>query len=121
MALTLARLCFAATVVATVWLSLTPQENSVQGDHGDKLAHATAYAVLGGLAVLSTRKQRGRLGLLLAVALLGFLLEAVQSTLPERTASLLDGAANLVGIAAGWGIAGYGLARAREAWGGSSP
>jgi VanZ family protein len=109
--------------VAIVVASLLPPELLVgpgpptdpRGPFGlvgaDKWLHAIGYAVLAGTLVPGVADDPDRPavgGYLLAVGLataLGLGVELLQWPHPGRTASLADGAANLVGAATGAGVA----------------
>jgi VanZ family protein len=72
---------------------------------GDKLNHALAYIMLtlyfGQLVGDSLRR---RLLVIAALIAYGITIEGLQSVLPPRTAELADMAANLAGMAIGWGL-----------------
>nr|WP_303648772.1 VanZ family protein [Haloarchaeobius litoreus] len=80
----------------------------------DKWQHGLAYAVLGGLVARALGRRTARAALLavgVAVAV-GFGVELLQSFVPWRTASLVDGAANAVGAVVG--VAGWQFASKRS-------
>ena|SRR5690349_19241761 len=88
-----------------IYLSLTPHPIDIPMENGDKLGHASAYAVLTfwWLQLMHTWKQR----ILFAVALLmlGIAIEYVQRWTGYRTFDYYDMLADVVGIAAGWLLA----------------
>lgn len=94
------RLAFAAALVATTWLMLTPSPPSTSGEAlpgYDKLAHAAIFA---SLALLASRAFASRAGAQTFVALVGYatLIEIVQP-LAGRAAEALDVVAGAVGAA----------------------
>ncbi len=82
---------------------------------GDKLNHALAYIVLtlyfGQLVGAGLRRRLLVIG---ALIVYGVTIEGLQSVLPPRTAELADMAANLVGMAIGWGLLSTPLGRVLE-------
>jgi VanZ family protein len=99
----LVRALFALSAAAIAVLSVIPEVPASDLPNADKLEHLAAYAVLGGLALLSAESRRGRALLAVGVVVLGLALEGVQALLPWRTASWADGAANLAGVVLGAG------------------
>jgi VanZ family protein len=73
---------------------------------GDKVHHALSYVVLGFLPVLR-EKVRPAVALLAAAVVLGWIIEIVQAY-TGRTPDMIDGMADVLGIAvgafAGWAV-----------------
>ncbi|MDZ7689537.1 MAG: VanZ family protein [Halobacteriales archaeon] len=95
------RILFAVAVVAVVAASLVsdpylPTADFVPGVASDKVWHAVGYFCLT-LVALYVFDQRP-LVVAVGVVLLGAGVELAQSFVPYRTASLLDMAANTVGV-----------------------
>ena len=106
------RAVFAAGAVALLLLSLLPLEIEEKGGfaHGDKVAHAMAFACL---AYAAVRGWPGRTrAIVLALLGYGVAIELLQTLTPLRSASLPDVAADMVGVALGLVLA-RGLARVR--------
>jgi VanZ family protein len=70
----------------------------------DKLLHFLGYAIVGSLAMLAIRHPRRQLGGLLALTLLGVLLELAQQWVPGRAFELADMAANGCGVFCGFQV-----------------
>ena len=97
-----------AVVIAVVAASLVPASAGTGGGFpagADKLLHLVGYAALSFsvAAALRTRTVRVLAAVVVAVAALGAGVELLQP-LVDRTASLLDAAANLGGATAGVAI-----------------
>lgn len=93
------RAALVAATIAIAWFAFTPAPPAGIERLWDKLQHAFAFLVLSALLDLAM-PGRGA-GFKIAVALgYGALIEAVQSQLPWRDASLRDLAADLLGIGA---------------------
>ena len=94
-----ARLALVVAVLAITWLALTPQPHpQLPGFDWDKLNHVAAFLVLAALADLGWPGRAAmpwRLGLLLGY---GVAIELVQALLPYRQGSVLDFAADAVGV-----------------------
>ena len=104
-----------AVALAVVAASLVPAEAGAAGGlpaGADKLLHAAGYAALSSsvAAALRARTAYVLVTVVVAVAVLGASVELVQPAV-GRTASLLDGAANLAGAMAGVSV--YWLVTAR--------
>ena len=95
------RLISACWIAALVYGSLAPADD-VQGAYafGDFVLHAFGYAALTVLLVLSQRHPRIWLAVGAAVAL-GLALELLQSFTGDRSASVIDVAADATGAAIG--------------------
>jgi VanZ family protein len=94
-------LAFVIYVAGVVVLSLRPGGDISTPGQTDKIAHFLAYAGMAFLALLTFRTKFTRaIALIFAVAL-GLLLEWLQLFIDGRSASLLDAAVNLLGIAVG--------------------
>ena len=97
------RLVLLAAVVVITYLATTQQQYPVVRELSDKASHFLAFYVLALLVDYSfprTNLGIAKLGWLIAY---GMMIEVVQSFIPNRTASLIDLAAD------GMGIALYGL------------
>ena len=102
------RLGWAAWLVLVVTVSLLPGESRpIQAlsalPFGAKIHHAASYALLGFLPVLRERR-RTAIALLVAVTVLGGVVEVLQPY-TGRTTDLMDWMANLAGMAVGAWIA----------------
>jgi VanZ family protein len=98
-----ARLGLGAAVLAITWLALTPQPDP-PGLGWDKLNHVAAFLVLAALAQLGWPGRGARwwwLGLLLGY---GLVIELVQGLLDYRQGSVLDFAADALGVALWHGL-----------------
>lgn len=82
-------------------LSLAPAAALPPMDLWDKLEHAIAYACLAAAGCVGFPSRRGRLRVILALAVLGGLLELAQTLAPGREPSLGDWIANVTGIGVG--------------------
>ena len=94
---------WAAIIVffAIAFLSLTPSYELPGPRLSDKIHHLIAYGVLTATAIMG-RHHRSVLTVLAAVIAYGFLLEALQGLMGlGRSASWLDGIANMVGALLG--------------------
>ena len=94
---------WAAIIVffAIAFLSLTPSYELPGPRLGDKIHHLIAYGVLTATAIMG-RHHHSVLTVLAAVIAYGFLLEALQGLMGlGRSASWLDGIANMVGALLG--------------------
>jgi VanZ family protein len=90
------------SIVAVIYLSLIPQvELPVDFWNADKAYHCAAYAWLSGLAMLSFPVRRFALSSALFMIILGILLEIGQHFIPGRSFSVLDMAANSLGVILG--------------------
>jgi VanZ family protein len=70
---------------------------------GDKFVHAGSYFLLMiWFAGLYARRRHFIIAIVLVV--LGFVLDALQGTLPSRSFDMWDVAANTAGIAVGWAV-----------------
>ena len=94
----LARVALVAAVTAISFLAFTDLAIPVVASLPDKLNHATAFAVLALLADYGFPTPRFGAAKILALAAYGVAIEAVQSFLPHRQASLLDLVADAAGI-----------------------
>ena len=96
------KILWAAGTLIILILSLLPKDMIIpEPPFSDKIAHFLAYGAvtLVGAMAASTLKRRVYLGL--AMLALGILLEFAQAFVPGRTPELLDGLANLGGVAGG--------------------
>ena len=98
-------------LTSIIYLSLTPKPPiTLSFSMGDKLGHLLAYGILMGWY---TQLYRGRMQLMLlaiAFALMGVLMEILQSVGGHRFFEYGDMLANTLGVAIGWWISGYLLA-----------
>jgi VanZ family protein len=93
------RLGLLAALMAISYLATTGQEFPVVKDISDKASHILAFYVLTLLVDFSFPKKTLGFSKIFALLTYGLLIEIVQSLLPDRTPSLLDLAADGVGIA----------------------
>jgi VanZ family protein len=106
-------LLFGVYLAAIVVASLAPPSRvSVMGQH-DKWFHLTAYVGLALVAWPALRSPTSFRRGLIALAFFGIALEGLQSLVPGRQPSLLDGAANVAGLLLG-GATMLGIVRFRE-------
>lgn len=90
-----------AFVGLVVYLSLTPDPLQIPAPEGVKLNHILAY---GWLMFWFAQLFAGgtRLGIALALALMGVALEVLQGMTPYRVFSYSDMIQNAIGVGAGW-------------------
>jgi len=91
-------------VAAVVVLSLIPVEADL-GEGRDKLAHFAAYGALSFWFAVMVRGRARQLGIAIAFAGMGVLLEFLQGMTGYRDFELADMLANAIGAALGWGLA----------------
>jgi len=92
-------LIWAVGVAGVVVLSLIPK--AAPSPRVDEYAHLAAFAVLAALSLLAFRRPRSAALSICCVVVVGLIIEAAQSLVPGRSASLEDVAANLAGVAMG--------------------
>ena len=97
----LCRIAFGIGVIAIAVLSLLPASDMPDVHMSDKIGHTLAYGCVMLAGGLGFWLQRQRLQVAGGLFLLGIAMELLQSLMPTRQMSLLDIAANTVGIAAG--------------------
>jgi len=88
-------------VVTIMVLSLLPQADMPNVHMSDKINHTLAYGCVMLAGGLGFWLRRERVRLVGGLFLLGAAMELLQGLLPSRHMSLLDLAANVLGIAAG--------------------
>lgn len=89
-------------VVATLcWALVTPGMGPGERFGADKIAHASAFALVGSLAAIAWPGRRAAVLSFLGLVLLGALTELAQMIVPYRSASLGDVAADVIGAAIG--------------------
>ena len=93
------RVALALALTVTMYLATTQQEFPVIDEINDKVTHVLAFYVLALLADYSSPKVKFNLGKGLTILGYGLLIEVIQYFLPYREFSLLDLAADGVGIA----------------------
>jgi len=86
-------------VVGIVVLSLVPK--AAPSPRIDEYVHLAAFAFLAALSLLAFRRPRSAALSIVSVVVVGLIIEAAQSLVPGRSASLEDVAANLAGVAVG--------------------
>jgi VanZ family protein len=94
-----------ALVLMIVYLSLAAQPIPLPGEHGDKIGHLAAYAVLMLWFVQLYSGAIVRRLLALAFVALGVGLEFAQLLTDTRTFDVADMAADSLGVAIGWLVA----------------
>jgi VanZ family protein len=97
----LARIGAALSLAVTVAGTLTPAEDLPPGLPPDVMLHIVGFGVPTLLAAISSRRGRGFLRAVAIIALAAVASELAQVLIPGRTVSVLDLAANLVGMALG--------------------
>jgi VanZ family protein len=93
------RIALAIALVAILHLATTERSYAVAEDLNDKVSHVLAFGVLAFLAEFSFPHQRSRAAVVILLLAFGVLIEAIQYFIPYRDASLLDLAADALGIA----------------------
>ena len=96
------QLVFGCAVVVVGGLSLLPQEVLPETGVWDKLEHTVAYAALCVIGAIAYPRKLARSKLLLGLVLYGVALEALQSIVPGRVASIADVSANTLGVVVGF-------------------
>jgi len=94
-----------ALVLTVVYLSLTPQPIAIPVEHGDKIGHLSAYAVLMVWFAQLYRSVTARCLLAVAFGALGIALEFAQLLTDTRTFEYSDMVADSLGVALGWLVA----------------
>ena len=89
---------------AIVFLSLTPRPPQLGIEHGDKLGHLAAYALLMFWFCRLYRARNARLAYGAAWIAMGVALEFAQRATGYRSFELADIAADSLGVLLGWGI-----------------
>lgn len=92
----------AGLVLLVIWLSLAPLPPEVELGPSDKLDHLAAYFVLMGWHVQLFARHGRRVVLAAGFVAMGIGLELLQGLTSYRSAEVLDGLANTVGVALGW-------------------
>ncbi|MCA9810801.1 MAG: VanZ family protein [Candidatus Dadabacteria bacterium] len=92
------QLIFIAYVVFVIAASLIPEAGTSIVVYQDKIAHLTAYFVMGVLAWTAVTTMKRKLYLLLSSVLIGVVLEFVQEFVPGRSMDIADAAANTAGV-----------------------
>jgi VanZ family protein len=98
---TLFRILLTAAVLGILFLATTPLACPIASDINDKLSHVVAFFVLAGLTDFSFPEAKNRLALALALLGYGLTIEIIQHFLPWRMFSLMDVAADALGIGCG--------------------
>ncbi len=81
---------------------MLPQEVLPETGVWDKLEHVVAYAALCVTGAIAYPRKLARSKLLLGLVLYGVALEALQSIVPGRVASIADVSANTLGVVVGF-------------------
>lgn len=92
------QLIFIAYVVFIIAASSIPEAGTSVVVYKDKIAHLTAYFVMGVLAWTAVTTMKRKLYLLFSSVVLGVVLELVQEFVPGRSMDIADAAANAAGI-----------------------
>lgn len=96
------------SICAVIYYSLMPTvEFPVDFWNADKLYHCAAYGWLAVLPIIGLSMRRLALSAALSMIVLGILLEIGQYYIPGRTFSLLDIAANSLGVVLGIFLGNY--------------
>lgn len=101
----LATASFVIGVVAVAVLSLVPLQAIPGMDVSDKAQHLIAYLCLALAGGIAFPGRRSLLVMGLGLVLFGVSLELAQSFIPGRFASVVDAAANTLGVALGLTLA----------------
>ena len=114
------RIAFVALAFFVTWQTPTPDPDDTEGgmaiarliaallfkapELGDKVAHFTAYAALGGSAALGQLRVLGLRGPVMAsIAVYGMALEGLQGLGGVRAPEVADAAANALGVISAYG------------------
>lgn len=97
--LVLSRLVFYSAIIGGCYLAFSPGGNTLHNHFNDKLMHAVGFFVMTGLAHLA-HPQSWRKWPMLGLIVFGLAIELVQGYLPYRSFSMLDWAADILGIVA---------------------
>jgi VanZ family protein len=101
-------LIWAISICAVSYYSLIPQVTlPIDFWNADKAYHCTAYGWLAVLPMIGFAIRRVALPAAMSMMILGVLLEIGQRYVPGRTFSLLDIAANCIGVAIGIFLGNY--------------
>jgi VanZ family protein len=95
------RFWLATAIVLISWLAVTPREIPVASGLNDKIGHILAFFVLMGLAGVSFPEPGNHLTAPALLLVYGVVIEVIQHFLPWRMFSLLDVAADVLGIGCG--------------------
>lgn len=98
---TLFRILLTAAVSGILFLATIPLACSIVCDINDKLNHVAAFFVLAFLADYSFPETKNRWALIFSLLGYGISIEVIQFFLPWRMFSVLDVAADALGIGAG--------------------
>lgn len=101
-----ARLAFIAGVGLVMALSLAPASALPPLGLWDKFEHAAAYALLAATGCIGFASRRGRIAVVIGLAVYGGAIELVQPVVSaSRESSVADWVANLTGIGIGYALA----------------
>jgi len=89
---------FVCGIVLLTVLSVYPQPAPLPGEGIDKIEHALAYFMVGGVAILGYQHRFSPAWIACALAVYGGIMEGVQYFLPSRFAEVWDIVANIVGV-----------------------
>ena len=107
-------LLWGISICVVIYYSLSPSvEFPIDFWNADKLYHCAAYGWLAVLPMIGLATRRLAISAALSMIILGVLLEIGQYFIPTRTCSLLDIAANSIGVALGIFLGNY----LRKKWG----
>jgi len=109
-------LLWGISICVVIYYSLIPQvEFPIDFWNADKLYHCAAYGWLAVLPILGLAKRRLAMSAALSMIILGVLMEIGQHFVPGRTFSLLDIAANSLGVVLGIFLGNYVRTRCKDA------
>jgi hypothetical protein len=109
-------LLWAISISVVIYYSLIPRvEFPIDFWNADKLYHCAAYGWLAVLPMIGLAIRRFALSAALSMIILGILLEIGQYFIPSRTCSLLDIAANSLGVVLGIFLGNYLRTRYKDA------
>ena len=92
------RLALSSAVIIILYLTTTPTDYEVAQNVNDKMSHALAFLALSLLADFSFPKHKFSWAKIYPLFSYGILIECIQYFLPYRSFSLLDIAADTLGI-----------------------
>lgn len=97
-------LCWIILLTFLIGISVQPYYTPSGPQHIDKVLHCIGYFLIAFFPPL-LYQTKGRLISFWFIFITAFATEGIQMLMPERSASVADVAANLSGLAIGWGLA----------------
>jgi VanZ family protein len=96
------RISLVSALIAITILATTPLDYPITSNINDKLNHILAFFVLAIFADFSFPENKFNLSKILPLLAYGILIEMIQRYLPYRMFSLLDVAADAIGLSLYW-------------------